>query len=43
MVNLGEDVWEKTHKPNSFYNEVVKPTLDDVKETFSKPKPSDTK
>jgi len=41
--NLVEDVWEKTHKPHSFYNEVVKPTLDDVKETLSKPKPSDTK
>ena len=38
--NLVEDVWEKTQKPNSFYNEVVKPTFE---ETSSKPKPSDTK
>jgi hypothetical protein len=43
MVNLAEDGFEKTQKPNSLYNTVVKPTLDNVKETFSKPKPSDTK
>jgi hypothetical protein len=43
MVNLAEDGWEKTQKPNSLYNTVVKPTLDNVRETFSKPKPSDTK
>lgn len=43
MVNLAEDGWEKTQKPNSFYNTVVKPTVEEVKETFSKPKPSDTK
>jgi len=38
--NLAEDLYEKTQKPNSFYNKVVKPTPE---ETVSKPKPSDTK